>query len=444
MEKRMILCLLFGLLWLADLSANDRLDYIARYKDIAIREMERAGIPASIKLAQALLESDAGNSYLARKANNHFGIKCGAAWDGKKFYRLDDDYDDKGNRVKSCFRAYKDAEDSFIAHSEFLRDPAKEYRYGFLFRIDPTDYKRWATGLKKAGYATSATYDQKLIRIIEQYELHQYDLMSGDDLLWPEDRKEEEESPEIAMGIVRLNDVKLILAAEGDTPRKIADRTGVSVSKILRYNEQLGSETAELPDGSRVYLQCKRNFFRGNKTWHYVKEGETMYDISQMYGIKLDKLYWRNMMPMGSEPAVGERVRLRKRTRNESERPKLREEVKPVPEEEKEELDLDDITWPPEEDLFEEEDPFEEPPVKQPENPKPPVVKPDTTGTPPPPKPQDPQPEPEPKIEIYHLVQKGDTLYSLSKRYDTTVEAIKTLNGLSDNLISVGQKLRVQ
>lgn len=149
MEKRMILCLLFGLLWLADLSANDRLDYIARYKDIAIREMERAGIPASIKLAQALLESDAGNSYLARKANNHFGIKCGAAWDGKKFYRLDDDYDDKGNRVKSCFRAYKDAEDSFIAHSEFLRDPAKEYRYGFLFRIDPTDYKRWATGLKK-------------------------------------------------------------------------------------------------------------------------------------------------------------------------------------------------------------------------------------------------------------------------------------------------------
>ncbi|HMQ90591.1 MAG TPA: glucosaminidase domain-containing protein, partial [Flavilitoribacter sp.] len=118
---------------------QDFLDYIEKNKKIAIREMERAGIPASIKLAQGILESNAGKSFLARRANNHFGIKCGDDWNGRKVYQKDDDYDDKGKLVESCFRVYESVEACYVAHSEFLRDPRKEFRYGFLFRLDPTD-----------------------------------------------------------------------------------------------------------------------------------------------------------------------------------------------------------------------------------------------------------------------------------------------------------------
>ena len=155
------------------------LEYIRKYHKIAIEEMERAGIPASIKLAQGLLESNAGRSYLAKRGNNHFGIKCGGNWPGKKVYREDDDYDERGKLIKSCFRSYKSVAACYIAHSEFLRDPRKESRYGFLFRLRPTDYRRWAQGLKRAGYATSATYAEKLINLIDRYELYKYDRMSS-------------------------------------------------------------------------------------------------------------------------------------------------------------------------------------------------------------------------------------------------------------------------
>ena len=148
-------------------------NYIEQHKDIAIQEMLRTGVPASIKLAQALLESNAGRSTLALKANNHFGIKCGSKWKGKTHYRKDDDYK-RGKLVKSCFRKYKKTQESFIAHSNFLKD---NKRYASLFQLDRKDYKKWAKGLKKAGYATSKTYAQKLIKLIEEYKLYQYDCL---------------------------------------------------------------------------------------------------------------------------------------------------------------------------------------------------------------------------------------------------------------------------
>ncbi|MEM9261275.1 MAG: glucosaminidase domain-containing protein, partial [Bacteroidota bacterium] len=153
----------------------DQERYIKRYKDIAIREMERSGVPASIKLAQGILESDSGKSRLASAANNHFGIKCGSQWKGEEYYKRDDDYDDNGQLIKSCFRKYRNPDASYVAHSEFLRDPAKSFRYGFLFRLDPTDYRGWAEGLRRAGYATNPRYPQLLISIIERYNLQQYD-----------------------------------------------------------------------------------------------------------------------------------------------------------------------------------------------------------------------------------------------------------------------------
>ncbi len=153
-----------------------RLNYVDRFKGIAIREMERTGVPASIKLAQGLLESDAGRSTLANQANNHFGVKCHSEWQGERYYKEDDDYDPVTKElIKSCFRVYKNADESFMAHSEFLRDPRKVNRYGWLFQLPKTDYSAWAHGLEKSGYATATDYSEKLIKIIEDFQLAQFD-----------------------------------------------------------------------------------------------------------------------------------------------------------------------------------------------------------------------------------------------------------------------------
>ncbi len=153
-----------------------RLNYVDRFKGIAIREMERTGVPASIKLAQGLLESDAGRSTLANQANNHFGVKCHSEWQGERYYKEDDDYDPVTKElIKSCFRVYKNADESFVEHSEFLRDPRKVNRYGWLFQLPKTDYVGWANGLEKSGYATASDYSEKLIKLIEDYQLSQFD-----------------------------------------------------------------------------------------------------------------------------------------------------------------------------------------------------------------------------------------------------------------------------
>jgi flagellum-specific peptidoglycan hydrolase FlgJ len=145
------------------------LSYIERHKALAIKEMERTGIPASIKLAQALVESQAGTSDLALRSNNHFGIKCGAGWRGGTYYSWDDD------PQMSCFRVYSSIRESYIAHSNFLSNPDKNSRYGFLFRLNKKDYRAWAHGLQTAGYATDPSYAQRLIQTIERYELYRFD-----------------------------------------------------------------------------------------------------------------------------------------------------------------------------------------------------------------------------------------------------------------------------
>ena len=160
-----------------------RLNYVDRFKGIAIREMERTGVPASIKLAQGLLESDAGRSTLANQANNHFGVKCHSEWQGERYYKEDDDYDPVTKElIKSCFRVYKNADESFMAHSEFLRDPRKVNRYGWLFQLPKTDYAAWANGLEKSGYATASDYSEKLIKIIEDYQLSQFDTYTSTEI----------------------------------------------------------------------------------------------------------------------------------------------------------------------------------------------------------------------------------------------------------------------
>jgi LysM repeat protein len=276
--------------------SNSRWEYIQRYKEIAVSEMQRTGVPASIKLAQGILESGAGSSTLARNAKNHFGMKCGAEWRGKTFYLQDDDFDQEGKLIESCFRVYETAEESFIAHSDFLRDPNKAYRYGFLFRLDSKDYKRWANGLQSAGYATSPTYANALIGIIDQHQLFIYDVGDG--------------NPQL-VDVILVNDVKMTMTKPGQTPAEIAERYNVKLKCLLAYNEGLKGPNQTLEPMERIYLQKKRRFFRGEQRTHVVKRGETMYSISQAYGVRLKSLRKKNKMPINAEPALNEVLYLR-------------------------------------------------------------------------------------------------------------------------------------
>lgn len=275
-----------------------RQQYITTYKDIAIREMNRTGIPASIKLAQGILESGDGNSTLARKSNNHFGIKCHSGWKGKRVYHDDD-------AKNECFRKYRNADDSFLDHSDFL---VYRSRYRFLFDLDPDDYKGWARGLKKAGYATSPTYARKLIEIIEENKLYIYDnperlAKHPGELKTTSTRRKERQ-------ILENNRVKYVIAGAGDTYKSLADELEKFPAEIAKFNEK--AVTDVLSKGEYVYIQPKRNKAEHGKDYHVVKEGETMYAISQKYGVKLDKLYRKNDMEDGSEPQVGQQLWLRK------------------------------------------------------------------------------------------------------------------------------------
>jgi len=309
--SRNIICLLL-FSWTSLLAVDKNIEaYIDQYQAIAISEMERTGVPASIKLAQGILESNAGRSTLARKANNHFGIKCGSRWKGKKHYRKDDDYKN-GKLIKSCFRSYKSAKSSYLAHSNFLLDNS---RYGFLFQLKKTDYKKWAKGLKKAGYATSKTYEKKLIRIIEEYKLSDYDKMSSGNEVTKTENKSK-----LPTDIFYINDAKMTFAKAGETPAMIAKRTKTSINRILKYNEAIDLANEPLAADTKVFIQEKRKNFRGKQKTHTVKEGETMYDISQTYGLSLERLYKKNKMSAGTEPAIGEKITIRGKAKN---KPKL-------------------------------------------------------------------------------------------------------------------------
>jgi LysM repeat protein len=375
------------------------LEYIDKYKKLAIREMERAGVPASIKIAQAILESNAGNSELAQRANNHFGIKCGGDWAGKTYHKEDDDYDAFGNLQQSCFRKFKDVEDSYVAHSEFLRNPRNANRYGFLFQLDPYDYKRWARGLRAAGYATSQTYDEKLIRIIETYRLHDLDPLAGNQILDPA------EDFIAGLPVLRINDAKVVVADGKLTPQDIAARTRISLRRLYRYNEKLPSSEVTLQQGYRVYLQPKRAMFRGKRKWHYLNAGETLFDVSQQYGVKLSKLYRRNRMPERSEPQANQRIKLKGCRVSAADRPLLLSEAATSPAA---------------------------------------MANPDRDA----PKPTAPEADENPGSEeaapVYHTVAQGDTLYGIARRYGTTVANIKQQNKLSSDTIRIGQLLRIK
>ena len=288
-----VIVLTFGCLPTDAQQINKRYqDYVNQYKDIAIHEMKRYNIPASITLAQGILESGAGSSELCRKGNNHFGIKC-HGWTGRSVYHDDDE-------TQECFRAYDSAKESFEDHSKFLATSA---RYKRLFQLSRTDYKSWAYGLKECGYATNPQYAQKLIQLIELYQLHQYDS--------PHSKHHHQATESADQHIIRIYNKNLyVVARKGDTFKSIASEVGLSSRKIAKYNER--NRNDRLVEGDIVYLKKKQK--RADKAFknkfHIVQSGESMYSIAQKYGIRLKSLYKKNGLNPDHQIKVGDRLKV--------------------------------------------------------------------------------------------------------------------------------------
>lgn len=335
---------------------NKTVAYIEQYKEIAIQEMIRSGVPASITLAQAVLESQSGESDLVKRSNNHFGIKCKPEWTGARTFHDDDA---KGE----CFRVYDNPEASFKDHSDFLRTRA---HYQFLFKLAPTDSEGWAKGLKKAGYATLPTYPQKLIKIINDYNLNQYNTMALARLNQvPEktDRNEAEifvkppiedktagnssisiikpiieEEPSTSEtyipsagktevkrsnkyghanypeGLFTINQTKVVFVKAGTSLLALANQYNVSLGQLLQYNDMAPQDI--LAEDELIFLERKQK--KGAEAVHIVQPGQTLLLIAQLNGIRLDQLLLYNKWDKNFQPTVGSKVFLKNPVGNQS------------------------------------------------------------------------------------------------------------------------------
>lgn len=301
------------------------LEYINTYKELAIAEMQRTGVPASVKLAQGIHETMAGTSNLVIKSNNHFGIKCKSNWTGES---VSHDDDARGE----CFRKYPSATDSYRDHSDFLKN---SQRYASLFLLEPTDYQGWANGLKKAGYATNPRYPSIIIKLIEDYKLQDYTLIalgkmerpseagqavknaeeSAEPVLNSKDGQKESGSaglkeriwPEYPNGEFKINETRVIFIKQGTSYLSIAQQFNIPLAKLFEFNELNPAEAADTDQ--LLYLQRKRK--TGKTDYHIVRPGETLRDIAREEAMRLESLLEYNLLSTGQQPAVGERLSLR-------------------------------------------------------------------------------------------------------------------------------------
>jgi LysM repeat protein len=286
-----------------------RAEYIRKYQLLAISEMNRSGIPASVKMAQACLESNDGNSTMARESNNHFGIKCKGGWNGPSSYFDDDEKNE-------CFRKYGNVEDSYIDHTNFLMSTP---RYTPLFSLSSTDYTGWAKGLKRVGYATDPSYDKKVIDIIEQFQLWQLDreitfeemAVLDEQRLGAKFNKSLLINPYSSRKITIHNGIKTAMVREGDTFEVLAQEFGLKEWELTRFNEYPPGYQPK--PGEIIYLQNKKGKAQGMYKFHVVKEGESMHFISQLYGVRMHALYRKNKMYYGQPLQVGQVLNLQKK-----------------------------------------------------------------------------------------------------------------------------------
>lgn len=275
------------------LSAGPYEDYIDRFSDIAVEHQSRYGIPASITLAQGLLESAAGRSRLAEEGNNHFGIKCHKSWTGETMLRDDDARDE-------CFRVYRTPEESYDDHARFL----KGQRYGRLFELEVTDYQGWARGLRECGYATDPNYAARLITIIERYSLYSYDTEEG--------RDDEAMALFIRQSLVSSHPVRrsrglhYVVATPGDTYKTIAKEFDIPVKRLLAYNDRHSDCT--IKEWEEVYLEEKLGEAPEGVRRVTIGEGESIHSVAQRFGIRMDLI--RRLNPKAKD-RPGTELRLR-------------------------------------------------------------------------------------------------------------------------------------
>lgn len=314
--KLFIVILLFlSVIMKASSSKYTRKNYIDKYKKIALSEMKKYKIPASIKLAQGMLESGNGSSTLARRANNHFGIKCHNNWKGRTMKWTDDSH-------KECFRKYKKVSDSYRDHSLFLKN---RERYAKLFKLETTDYRSWAYGLQEAGYATNKNYATLLINIIEDNRLYRFDNKKYQRKITNESYHfdtglDDPMSPDLKNSmtlsnvqtkkrkIFTNNRVKFIFSKEGENIEKIAKEFKMYTWQIQKYNDLKNNDL--IKEGQMIYIQSKKNRV-ADKKYHIVKEKESLYSISQLYGIKLSKLCKMNHVKENDFLQTGQQLKLR-------------------------------------------------------------------------------------------------------------------------------------
>jgi len=368
-------------------------EYIATYRDIAIEEMKRTGVPASITLAQGIHESNAGRSNLVMRSNNHFGIKCKSEWTGES---VSHDDDAKGE----CFRKYPSPFDSYRDHSDFLVNRA---HYAFLFKLDPTDYEGWAYGLKKAGYATNPKYPQILIKLIRDYNLQEYTLIAlgqkkpafetdpiVTSTIKPQLITGAEEEPnsgrtdkEYGEGVFKINDTKAIYVKKGTSFLVVANQYNISLARLFEFNDMQPTETATR--NQLIFLQRKRK--KGSSEFHIVAKGETLYDIAQSEGIRLENLLEYNLLKDGMQPQPGEKLYLQG---NALVMPKvIGDRVSTVAYTAKDEKEFSHTGY------------------------------------------------------TWHTVQAKETLYAISKKYNVSVDDLMKWNGLDSTELKTGQQLRI-
>jgi LysM repeat protein len=370
--------------------SEDIVAYINAYKELAVSEMQRSGIPASIILAQGIHETEAGTSELVKKSNNHFGIKCKDTWTGSVVYHDDDE---RGE----CFRRYDTPQDSYKDHSDFLHS---SQRYAFLFKLDPMDYHGWAYGLKRAGYATNVRYSQILIKLIEDYHLQEYTLVALGKINDPDqltlaaknnneiatngfNKKTEMNlppAPKYPPGEFTINRTNVVSAKAGTSLLSIAEQYSISLSRLLDFNDISGQPDV-LSKDQLVFLQRKRKV--GENEFHVVQTGESLYDICQSEGIRYESLLDLNQLSHGMAVAVGEKIYLQKAA---PARPLLAEQKK------------------------------SEPPLTSQNN--------DTSAN-----------------HITHIVKTKETLLSIAKRYGVDPDLIKQWNNLDSPAVKTGQEL---
>lgn len=316
--KRVVIAVLFFAVCLPVFSQKISIqEYINTYKDVAISEMKRSGIPASITIAQGILETESGNSDLVRRSNNHFGIKCKSNWTGSSVFHDDD-------AAGECFRKYDNAEDSYKDHSNFLRGSS---RYAFLFDLEPSDYKGWAYGLKKAGYATNPKYPEILIRNIEENNLHQFDQGANGLPLFDATKFDEKDAAakiimepihytemntaqnvaSIKAGKTLFNGLKAVFVGKHTSLLAIATEYNISLSKLLEYNDL--KTDGLLKEEQWIFLEKKLK--QGNRDIYITQQGETLYEIAQTNAIQLEYLLQYNNVSENESLRKGTKIRLR-------------------------------------------------------------------------------------------------------------------------------------